>query len=142
MVLSNKAGSCDSAADLTVEKLSAVRLIKGLEDTTVDEGQPLELTCKIEGTPKDVKWYKNGKEVVPDERIRINANPATGEYSLLIPESIPSDGAAYRVVFTQDRGGDVASGAVGHVKTKKGMPRYRRLKICDFGCEHPEFSST
>ncbi|KAI1702784.1 immunoglobulin domain-containing protein [Ditylenchus destructor] len=122
VVLSNKAGSCDSEAALTVNKPSIVKIVKGLQDTTVDQGQPLELSCKVEGTPRSCKWYKNGKEVVPDDRVQLKSNPETGEYSLLIPDSAPSDGAAYRVVFTNDKGGEVASGAVAHVRAKKAEP--------------------
>lgn len=69
--MSNKAGECNSSAELTVVKLNVVKILKGLEDITVDEGQPLKLNCKIEGTPNSVKWYKNGKEVEPDARLQI-----------------------------------------------------------------------
>lgn len=69
--MSNKAGSCDSSAELKVLKLSALKILQGLQDVTVDEGEPLELTCRIEGTPASVKWFKNGEEVRPDERIQL-----------------------------------------------------------------------
>lgn len=56
VVLSNKAGECDSSAALAVYKPAIVKLVRGLKDVEVDEGQPLELSCKIEGIPKSVKW--------------------------------------------------------------------------------------
>uniref|UniRef100_A0A915E306 Ig-like domain-containing protein n=1 Tax=Ditylenchus dipsaci TaxID=166011 RepID=A0A915E306_9BILA len=122
VVLANKAGECDSSAELTVQKPNVIKLVKGLQDVTVDQGEPLELSCKIEGTPASVKWLKNGKEVQPDERIKLISDPSTGEYSLSIADSIPTDGAAYRVVFTNDKGAEVSSGAIAHVKTKKAEP--------------------
>lgn len=41
-----------------------------MQDTEIDAGQPLEMSCKIEGIPKSVKWLKNGVEVQPDDRIK------------------------------------------------------------------------
>lgn len=117
VVLSNKAGICDSEAALTVKKPDLVKIFKGLEDVTVDEKQPLTLSCKIEGTPKTVKWFKNGQEVSPSDRIQLKSND-NGEYELHIPEALPSDGAAYRVVFQTDDG-EVHSGCVAHVRPKK-----------------------
>ena len=118
VVLGNKAGSCDSSAGLEVSKPNVLKLVKGLSDVDVDEGQPLVLSCKIEGTPKSVKWFKNGKEIAPDERVKLQANPNTGEYSLSIDSAVPSDGAAYRVLFANENG-DLQSGAVAHVKAGK-----------------------
>lgn len=86
VVLSNAAGECDSSAALTVIKPNVVKLVKGLEDVTVDEGQPMELSCKIDGTPKTVKWYKNGKEVEPDgQSFQLVSLPVSmDEFSALI----------------------------------------------------------
>lgn len=41
---------------------------------------------------------------------------------MLISDSLPSDGAAYRLIFINDKGAEVASGAVVHVRTKKAEP--------------------
>lgn len=119
--MGNKAGQCDSFADLIVCKPNILKLINGLKDITIDEGQSIELQCKIEGQPLTVKWYKNGKELEPNNRMQINENPENGEYSLVISQAILGDGAAYRVLFTNDRG-EVYSGAVTHVKAKKSQP--------------------
>uniref|UniRef100_A0A1I7S955 Muscle M-line assembly protein unc-89 n=1 Tax=Bursaphelenchus xylophilus TaxID=6326 RepID=A0A1I7S955_BURXY len=117
VVLSNKAGSCDSEAPLAVKKLQTVKLIKPLQDVTLDEGQELVLSCQIEGVPKSVKWYKNGQEVTPSEKLLLSAND-NGEYTLKVPAALPGDGAAYRVVFETDKG-DVQTGCVAHVRPKK-----------------------
>lgn len=46
----------------------------------------------------------------------------TGNYSLIIPESIVADGAAYRIVFVSDVG-EVSSGALAYVKPLKETPK-------------------
>jgi len=119
VVLANKGGSCDSSAQLTVTKPADLKLLKGLEDVEVDEGQPLELKCRIDGRPSSVKWYKNGKAVVDDKdaRIQLRANPDSGDYSLYIPDARPDDAAAYKVVFTSKKG-ELQSAANARVKPK------------------------
>lgn len=76
MVLGNAAGECDSSAALTVKKPNILRLLKGLADADLNEGEPIELTAKVEGQPRQVKWYKNGQEISPDARIQLVRLPA------------------------------------------------------------------
>uniref|UniRef100_A0A9J2P3W7 Immunoglobulin I-set domain protein n=1 Tax=Ascaris lumbricoides TaxID=6252 RepID=A0A9J2P3W7_ASCLU len=121
VVLGNAAGECDSSAALTVKKPNILRLLKGLADADLNEGEPIELTAKVEGQPRQVKWYKNGQEISPDARIQLIENKDSGEYTLRIAKSIPSDGAAYRVVLSNERG-EVQSSALAHVKAKKVEP--------------------
>ncbi|PIO58344.1 immunoglobulin I-set domain protein, partial [Teladorsagia circumcincta] len=118
VVLSNSAGECDSSAQLTVTKPNILKMLQGLKDIDVEEGQPIELKVKIEGTPKTVKWYKNGVELAPTDAAELKESPETGEYSLVIPQSKKSDGAAYRITLANDRG-EIYSGAVAHVKVPK-----------------------
>ncbi|ETN83967.1 hypothetical protein NECAME_07120, partial [Necator americanus] len=118
VVLSNAAGECDSSAQLTVTKPNILKMLEGLKDIDVDEGQPIELKVKVEGMPKTVKWYKNGAEITPSDHLQLKENPETGEYSLLIPQSEKSDGAAYRILLANDKG-EIYSGSIAHVKTPK-----------------------
>jgi hypothetical protein len=67
--LSNHAGQCDSQAELIVRKPILFKLRKGLNDITIDEGQPLELIAELDGKPASVVWLKNGVEVSPDGEI-------------------------------------------------------------------------
>ena len=70
--MSNHAGQCDSQAELQVRKPILFKLRKGLNDVTIDEGQPLELIAELDGQPARVLWLKNGVEVSPDgERLKI-----------------------------------------------------------------------
>ncbi|CAJ0570275.1 unnamed protein product, partial [Mesorhabditis spiculigera] len=120
VVLSNAAGECESSAELTVAKPESLKLLEGLKDVTVDEGQPIELKVKVEGRPRQVKWYRNGQELAPGDGLELKANPESGEYSLRIPAAKKSDGAAYRVVLSGEKKGvEVASGAVAHVKAER-----------------------
>ncbi|CAD6189828.1 unnamed protein product [Caenorhabditis auriculariae] len=118
VVLGNAAGECDSSADLTVTKPNILKVIDGLKDVNVTEGEPVELKVKVEGVPKTVKWYKNGQELAPSADLKTEDKPESGEFSLTIPSSKKSDGGAYRVVLANDKG-EVYSGSVVHVKAAK-----------------------
>lgn len=48
------------------------RITKSLVDMTVDAGKTLKLDVEVEGCPEPkVKWFKDGKEVSTDARIKI-----------------------------------------------------------------------
>lgn len=48
------------------------RITKSLVDMTVDQGQTLKLEVEVEGCPEPkVKWFKDGKEVTLDARVKI-----------------------------------------------------------------------
>lgn len=71
VVLGNAAGECDSSAALTVKKPDILHLLQELADVDLNEGEQIELTAKVEGQPRTVKWYKNGQEISPDARIQV-----------------------------------------------------------------------
>ncbi|VDK28467.1 unnamed protein product [Gongylonema pulchrum] len=83
VVLSNRAGECDSSANLTVVKPNILKILEGLKDTDVNEGEPIQLSVKVEGQPKTVKWLKNGNEITPDDHIQIVSNYL---YQILLPQ--------------------------------------------------------
>uniref|UniRef100_A0AAF5HXT5 Uncharacterized protein n=1 Tax=Strongyloides stercoralis TaxID=6248 RepID=A0AAF5HXT5_STRER len=116
VVLSNDAGECDSSADLDVKVPEIVKLIDGLKDQDVNEGEPLQLKAKISGKPRQVKWYKNGQEITPNDNLKLS--DSDGEYTLTIPQSKSDDGGVYRVVFTHDKG-EIPSSCSVYVKPKK-----------------------
>lgn len=70
-MLSNAAGECDSSAALTVKQKNILRIIDGLKDQTISEEEPLKLSAKAEGRPKQVKWYKNGQQITPSAQLLI-----------------------------------------------------------------------
>uniref|UniRef100_A0AC34GIW5 Ig-like domain-containing protein n=1 Tax=Panagrolaimus sp. ES5 TaxID=591445 RepID=A0AC34GIW5_9BILA len=93
VVLSNDAGNADSAAALTVQlpfgggKLS---FVKPLQDVTANKGDNVPLEIELSGKPKEVKWYKNGKEIKPGDKEQPKKISDT-KYQLLIPD-VDADG--------------------------------------------------
>uniref|UniRef100_A0A0N5CB57 Muscle M-line assembly protein unc-89 n=1 Tax=Strongyloides papillosus TaxID=174720 RepID=A0A0N5CB57_STREA len=116
VVLSNDAGECSSAADLGVTTPEIVKIIDGLKDQDINEGEALQLKAKISGKPKEVKWYKNGEVIIPNDDLKLGES--NGEYTLTIPTSKTTDGGLYRVVFTHDKG-EIPSSCSVYVKPKK-----------------------
>ncbi|VDN04253.1 unnamed protein product [Thelazia callipaeda] len=121
VILSNSAGVCDSSAELIVVQPNILKIIEGLRDVDVSEDQPIKLKVKVEGKPKTFKWLKNGQEITANDRIQMVDDIEAGEYTLLIPQSLTSDGAAYRILLTNEHG-EVQSGSIAHVKPKKLEP--------------------
>lgn len=121
--MNNQAGQCDSSADLTVKKPNIICILDDLKNQTINEGELLELKCKIEGQPVTVTWYKNGEEIdVNEARLQLKSLPENGVYSLQIADAVISDGAAYCVVFINDQG-EVSSGSVTYVRALKTEPQ-------------------
>lgn len=71
MVLGNRAGECASSANLAVHKPNILKILEGLKDVDVDEGETILLKAKVEGKPQKVKWLKNGNEITPSDHIQI-----------------------------------------------------------------------
>lgn len=64
----------------------------------VEEHTPALLECVVTGTPiPEVKWYRNEKEVKPNEKTEIIFNPVTGDAKLKILEPTSEDETIYRV---------------------------------------------
>lgn len=64
----------------------------------IEEHIPALLECVVTGTPiPEVKWYRDEKEIKPNERTEMTFNPTTGEAKLKILEPIPEDETIYRV---------------------------------------------
>lgn len=48
-----------------------LKVLNNLKDVEVNEGEPIELSVKVQGQPRAVKWLKNGQEIKPDDRVQI-----------------------------------------------------------------------
>lgn len=114
VVLSNEAGSCDSEASLTVRKpppkVEELKLLKGLQDVTLTEKQPLVLSVTIHGKPTSVKWYKNGQEITPTDRRCFTGDEQTGRFACEIPSAGVDDAGVYKVILSNEKG-DIESEA-------------------------------
>ncbi|KAI9551744.1 hypothetical protein GHT06_022080 [Daphnia sinensis] len=117
-------------AEYTVKATSAVASRQhswGIPDklpvaTKVNEGEPLKLTVKIGGSPlPEVKWYKDGHELIPDERMSITLLP-DGTAGLEISAADPTkDSGQYKMVAVNPTG-EVSTETAADVKKlpKKG----------------------
>lgn len=66
-------------------------------------GSKIVLEIEVEGKPKVVKWYKNGKEIKANKKILIDkVDEAT--YRLTFTETQKDDTATYKVEIANDFG--------------------------------------
>ena len=108
VVVSNDAGDADSSAALTVKlpskddgdgkdkgdgKGDKPKIVDGLVPTSVNKGDTATFRVKVAGPVKQVKWYKNGKEI-PDAKTK---DLGDGVYALDIPNANEDDEADYKV---------------------------------------------
>lgn len=110
---SNVAGStetsCELSMTLTAPSFSRPLLPRSEE---VDEGEPLELKAKVDGSPiPNIAWYKDGEKITPDDHIKINTLP-DGTTKLTIDVVKPTDCGAYKLVVSNPSGEDSALCAV------------------------------
>ncbi|XP_022821456.1 obscurin isoform X5 [Spodoptera litura] len=95
--VSNVLGEDSCSATFTVNRKP--RFTKSLIDMTVDAGQTLKLDVEVEGCPEPkVKWFKDGKEVNTDARIKIERDTKRLEnYHLSVTLVKEEDGGDYEV---------------------------------------------
>lgn len=76
---------------------SAVRPLIAYSDPNIDviQGRSVQLSCVVLlGNPRpEVRWYKMGEAVVPDDRV-----VSDGQGSLLITSAVPGDEGEYTCV--------------------------------------------
>jgi hypothetical protein len=112
-------GENSAAAELTLTSEPAALLGNKLPVATkVDEGEPLKLSLKVGGSPlPEVKWYKDGKELIPDERMTITLLPdGTAELEIASADS-GRDSGQYKMVAVNPTG-EVSSETAVDVKKK------------------------
>lgn len=102
--LTNEYGSTSSNGKLIVH--CKPKFVKKLVDQKVQEGETLKLLVQISGTPDpDVKWFKDGKEVSADARIKITRDSQRKEnYDLTLNLLKGSDGGTYEVRAKNEMG--------------------------------------
>lgn len=104
----NECGVSESSATFTVH--SKPKFKKELSDQKLKEGDKLNLSVEIAGTPEpEVKWYKDGKEIPVDAsaeaHIRITRDSKRKEtYNLSVTLVKGSDGGNYEVRAKNDLG--------------------------------------
>uniref|UniRef100_A0A0K0DG20 Muscle M-line assembly protein unc-89 n=1 Tax=Angiostrongylus cantonensis TaxID=6313 RepID=A0A0K0DG20_ANGCA len=126
VVISNDAGDAHSAAALTV-KLPQIEIVKGLEDIKIDRKQTGVLAIETNRPPKQVKWYKNGKEITPSDKAVPNKIDDK-KYQLSIPDADKDDTANYKVVLTDDDGNTAESACALTVKVPAAIELVKALE--------------
>uniref|UniRef100_A0A0C9QJT5 MYLK_3 protein n=1 Tax=Fopius arisanus TaxID=64838 RepID=A0A0C9QJT5_9HYME len=83
-------------------------------DQKLNEGDTLKLAVQISGTPDpDIKWFKDGKEVSADARIKITRDSQRKEsYDLTLNLLKGSDGGTYEVRAENEMGSVVCKSKV------------------------------
>lgn len=89
----------------------------------IDEGQPLELSIDIDGSPfPKVAWYKDGEKIVPDGHIKIETQP-NGSTKLTIDRCTPTDCGAYKLIAKNNNGENTSQCAIA-VKPNLRRPSF------------------
>lgn len=102
---SNVAGStqtnCDLSLTLTAPSFGRPPLPRSME---VDEGEPLELKAKVDGSPiPSVAWFKDGEKIIPTDHVKITTLP-DGTTKLMIDDVEPTDCGAYKLIVSNSSG--------------------------------------
>ncbi|XP_035216758.1 obscurin-like isoform X2 [Stegodyphus dumicola] len=98
---SNEMGEAESSCNLTVK--SAPSFIKGLKDMSVMAEEVIKFEVEVDGNPApEVKWYKDGQQLNPNEKIKIKEE--AGKLSLQIINAKPADSGSYSCVLTNNLG--------------------------------------
>lgn len=101
----NCAGEAETTARISLHQTPPTfgKRLEKSED--VNEGEPLELKAKINGSPRpQVAWYKDG-DLIPsdDDRVKTSILP-DGTVKLNIESVVPSDSGAYKLVISNPMG--------------------------------------
>ncbi|XP_026738493.1 obscurin isoform X2 [Trichoplusia ni] len=128
--VSNELGADSCQATFTVNRKP--RFTKSLIDMTVDAGQTLKLDVEVEGCPEPkVKWYKDGKEVTTDARIKIERDSKRLEnYHLTVTLVKEEDGGEYEV-RAENEMGSVSSKSTVTVHTQEIHSRLTKEAIVE-----------
>jgi len=94
-VASNDAGKASNRAELEVkEKEFAPLFTESIEDQSVKEGQPVNVSVKIKANPKaDVSWFKDGERVFDSRNHEITVHG--NSHNLYIRKAGPDDAGTY-----------------------------------------------
>ncbi|XP_045774450.1 obscurin isoform X4 [Maniola jurtina] len=106
-------GEAECQADITLAQIPPGFGHKLDRQKEVDEGEPLELRTKVDGSPiPTAKWFKDGVELSPnDDHVKQTCLP-DGTVKLSIDHVTPADCGAYKLLITNPSGEHMALCAV------------------------------
>ncbi|KAK2507000.1 hypothetical protein MC885_005184 [Smutsia gigantea] len=73
---------------------------KLLEDTNAYCGERVELECEVSEEDANVKWFKNGEEIIPGPKSRYRIKVEGKKHILIIEGATKADSAEYSVMTT------------------------------------------
>jgi hypothetical protein len=120
--IENEAGKAKCEAKQTVEPFP--EFIKPLKDLEVDEGSTAEFLCEtnLRSIPRVIKWFKNGNEIIPNERIQILSEITNGIFKLIIKSAIKEDIGQYKILLENTAGKAESSAQLSVRPLKKLEP--------------------
>ncbi|XP_039108440.1 myosin-binding protein C, slow-type, partial [Hyaena hyaena] len=77
-----------------------IMVTKQLEDTNAYCGERVELECEVSEDDANVKWFKNGEEIIPGPRSRYRIKVDGKKHILIIEGATKADSAEYSVMTT------------------------------------------
>ncbi|XP_045409082.1 myosin-binding protein C, slow-type isoform X2 [Lemur catta] len=77
-----------------------IMVTKQLEDTTAYCGERVELECEVSEDDANVKWFKNGEEIIPGPKSRYRIKREGKKHILIIEGATKADTAEYSVMTT------------------------------------------
>ncbi|XP_030677127.1 myosin-binding protein C, slow-type isoform X2 [Nomascus leucogenys] len=77
-----------------------IMVTKQLEDTTAYCGERVELECEVSEDDANVKWFKNGEEIIPGPKSRYRIRVEGKKHILIIEGATKADSAEYSVMTT------------------------------------------
>ncbi|XP_014257942.1 obscurin isoform X8 [Cimex lectularius] len=135
----NVAGHADTLCNVKLAQLAPTfskSLGRALE---VEEGEPLELRCKIEASPSaKIKWFKDGEELKPSDHIQVTHNP-DGSVKLRIEAATPGDCGAYKIIVQNNLGEDASICAVAVNPNPRAPVFLKKLENVSVGEDEPMF---
>lgn len=137
--LKNEFGEVKSSSMLIVN--TRPKLLKKLVDQRINEGDTLKLIFEVSGTPDpEVKWYKDGKEVSTDARIKITRDSKRQEnYDLTVTLVKGSDAGIYEVRAENELGYVTSKSKVMILSKNPNSFSYSINKIGFDCCAAPSF---
>lgn len=106
IVIENTAGRAESAAKLTVTKAARElpKIVKGLIDQIVAEGEELQFEIQVEGNVNEVKWLKDDQQVEKNIDGAVIEKLDNGIYRLTIPKAAVKDAGGFEAIAVNNAG--------------------------------------
>lgn len=81
-------------ASPSTDASSKLRIVGDLEAKIVSAGESMTLECQLEGSPSEVTWLRNGKEIKPSAAAEVESAGST--YRLKLPKCAAEDSGTYQ----------------------------------------------